>query len=850
MEQRESALTAGEPSDGLEGREAHKGHRGSTEIESQDHCSGRGVQQVLEQPGKSSDSIPDDVQNWFRHFEALGGCKGLVSYQHVLSAMEGLPISLPRFHQVWNSVDTEGHGWLDLGGFARFRLLVQSNWQFLVGNMEGTRFLRPSNVHADSVRYSQGQPLALMNHQAHQLQLNDSLPRQDPVTTVPSGFSHLQVDPMTTTVASTNLARTPLGPVGTTVDTWMGQNPRTSQTTGLAQFREAPSFQLQGLHQREQNVVDYRQLNHGAPGDIAAPFCDKPWGEPVVPPVALSQHPVSVGRGTGIPQRSTANYAPHVPMFLAFGPQQAASTSQGTQPNQCFIPPVPRFQPTVPATQGILNPPAASARVTNQPQEADTGKEKQTMNNEQKIPMADSGTGAIFSLMSTRMSELIAAVNASSEAHKDDMKQLRMEFNGLMELNHQVLKSRMDSGGTQASSQARNEPSASRPTRRRKQPRLEDRYHGQPGHTKFRQSIQKHFLRLLHITDYSCLDQSPPPPSDEENLAFNRRDPGCLKITPDNFHIDLSRSCQMPFNTEAIRVFAKDFKTKVDESKWYSFPAPLPAHFLQLEYIELSLFLHLHHVKDVYTNSKKSHESCHARLKSAACSMRKTRLVGSQGVSSDESDTGLEGHKVYRKISPAWRSPELADFMHSIDSLIISNRHPRVGHRSIRGQEPRWRIPSNLVNEDAVAPPKLPLNCYKDSWLACLWPSERKKLNAQANKWYNFESRRMENIIPPPGGATFSEMQVDGGNSSDTSTELEKGDDTRGVDSMDEDFTVQLMTSDEDFCCFYTIHTVRCKSDLLTNPVLIMAFAPIFSSPNCLPAILAIVIFVYLSSAN
>ncbi|KAI6039282.1 hypothetical protein EDC04DRAFT_2552197, partial [Pisolithus marmoratus] len=114
------------------------------------------------------------------------------------------------------------------------------------------------------------------------------------------------------------------------------------------------------------------------------------------------------------------------------------------------------------------------------------------------------------------------------------------------------------------------------------------------------------------------------------------------------------------------------------------------------------------------------------------------QLVGSQGVSSDRSDTGLEGHKVYQKISPAWCSEELANFMHSIDLLIISNCHPRVGHRLIHGQEPRQHIPSSLVNKDAVAPLGLPLNCYKGSWLACLLSSERKKLDAWANKWYNF----------------------------------------------------------------------------------------------------------------
>ncbi|KAI5987372.1 hypothetical protein EDD15DRAFT_2173637, partial [Pisolithus albus] len=123
------------------------------------------------------------------------------------------------------------------------------------------------------------------------------------------------------------------------------------------------------------------------------------------------------------------------------------------------------------------------------------------------------------------------------------------------------------------------------------------------------------------------------------------------------------------------------------------------------------------------------------------------QLIGSQGVSSDESDTGLEGQKVYRMISPAWRSEELADLMRSIDSTIISNRRPRVGHRAIRGQEPRRRIPSDLVNEDAVAPLGLPLNCYKEGWLMSLLPSKRKKLKALTNKSYNFENGKIGTVV-------------------------------------------------------------------------------------------------------
>ncbi|KAI6145145.1 hypothetical protein BKA82DRAFT_20809 [Pisolithus tinctorius] len=353
--------------------------------------------------------------------------------------------------------------------------------------------------------------------------------------------------------------------------------------------------------------------------------------------------------------------------------------------------------------------------------------------------------------------------------------------------------------------------------------------------TFHQQLIQKHFLQLLHISDYSCLDQLLPPPSDDENLAFNRHDPGRIKITPNDFHINLLHSCRMPFNTEAICVFAKDFNRKVEESKWYSFPTPPPAHFLQLEYIELSLYLHLHYVKDVYTNLKKSEEMHCTRLRRATHSTHKTRvhhrlylhalpyltcpklytsradcvtnddelivhndliqLIGSQGVSSDELDTDSNGHKVYLIIPPAWRSEELANLMCTIDSMIISNHWPRVGHRSVRGQEPRHQVPSNLINEDAVAPLGLPLNCYKGSWLTSLLPNKRQKLNAWADKWYNFESGKTEVVVPPHAGATLPVMQTDNENSDDTSIKLEDND--GNTESGVEDFTTQL-SLDED----------------------------------------------------
>ncbi|KAI6017912.1 hypothetical protein EDC04DRAFT_2902365 [Pisolithus marmoratus] len=429
-------------------------------------------------------------------------------------------------------------------------------------------------------------------------------------------------------------------------------------------------------------------------------------------------------------------------------PQQPASAPQGSQLNQHLthnlvgltqgpimawgaLPPAPQLQ-SVPTSLSILNLQAASACEMNQPQEANGGKGKQAMNNSQESPTADSGMGPIFSLMSTQMSQLIAAVNASSEAHNEDLKQLCMEFNGLIELNHQVLYSKLGSSGTQASSQAQNEPIASRPSRRCKQPPLEDRYHGQPGHTKFWAQPGLH-------------------QDNSQQLPY--------------------QSITFSLNAFQYRGYLHIHQGLQEESRGEQ----------MLEYIELSLFLHLHYVKDVYANSKKSQEVHHARLRSTACSMHKTRLytsradcvmnddrlvihndlmwlIGSQGVSSDESDMGLEGQK----------TPQ---------SFPITAPESGTDPFAVKSQG----------------------SIYQESWLMSLLPSERRKLKARANKLYNFESGKIENVVPLPAGATSSGMQVDDGN--DISAKLEEGDnDTKGEDSMVEDFTSQLLhvSLDED----------------------------------------------------
>ncbi|KAI6098572.1 hypothetical protein F5141DRAFT_431917 [Pisolithus sp. B1] len=265
-----------------------EGHKSTTH-----HCSDGGVQQILEQRGREScDSIPNDVQNWFHHFEVVGGRKGLVAYQNVFAAIDGSRFSSSASWQAWNTVDVAGHGWLDLRGFARFLFLMESNQHLqlsnnvpAVGNTAENSFPCPSNVHADIMRYSQDQPSACgplmendslpnsMNRHPHQLQLNDPFPRQNSVTAISSGFPHSQVDSATSATAPNNFAYTPLAPVGTMVNSRMGQNRKNSQVADLTRFEDVPSFQFQRLYQRQQTIVDSSpQSNLHAPGDLIEPF--------------------------------------------------------------------------------------------------------------------------------------------------------------------------------------------------------------------------------------------------------------------------------------------------------------------------------------------------------------------------------------------------------------------------------------------------------------------------------------------------------------------------------------------------------------------------------------------------
>lgn len=117
------------------------------------------------------------------------------------------------------------------------------------------------------------------------------------------------------------------------------------------------------------------------------------------------------------------------------------------------------------------------------------------------------------------------------------------------------------------------------------------------------------------------------------------------------------------------------------------------------------------------------------------------QLMRSTAMSSDESDSDeVDSLRFFQTIAPAWRSQELGDFLHSIDEQILQNRRPRIGHRAVRGAEPRRRKHTLRVNEESVAPPSLPSNCYDSAWLASLRKGEQKLLQVRKDVKYNFST--------------------------------------------------------------------------------------------------------------
>ncbi|KAI6015944.1 hypothetical protein EDC04DRAFT_2577898 [Pisolithus marmoratus] len=98
--------------------------------------------------------------------------------------------------------------------------------------------------------------------------------------------------------------------------------------------------------------------------------------------------------------------------------------------------------------------------------------------------------------------------------------------------------------------------------------------------------------------------------------------------------------------------------------------------------------------------------------------------LGTQAMSSDESEDKVRRTISYPHVYPAWCSDLLATLLWQVDD---------VGTQL-------WLCPhSGKVNTKAPAPPGLPHNCYNASWLTNLLPHQVKALRVQ-NKDYDFSS--------------------------------------------------------------------------------------------------------------
>ncbi|KAI5989517.1 hypothetical protein EDD15DRAFT_2171281 [Pisolithus albus] len=113
--------------------------------------------------------------------------------------------------------------------------------------------------------------------------------------------------------------------------------------------------------------------------------------------------------------------------------------------------------------------------------------------------------------------------------------------------------------------------------------------------------------------------------------------------------------------------------------------------------------------------------------------------LGTQAMSSDESEDEVRRTISYPRVYPAWRSEQLATLLWQADDVAAANATVSIGKRKKAGTQLRLRPHSGKVNTKAAAPPRLPRNCYKTSWLASLLPRQVKALRVQ-DKDYDFSS--------------------------------------------------------------------------------------------------------------
>ncbi|KAI5985946.1 hypothetical protein EDD15DRAFT_2175422 [Pisolithus albus] len=111
--------------------------------------------------------------------------------------------------------------------------------------------------------------------------------------------------------------------------------------------------------------------------------------------------------------------------------------------------------------------------------------------------------------------------------------------------------------------------------------------------------------------------------------------------------------------------------------------------------------------------------------------------LGSQGMSSDESEDENARTISYPRVYPAWRSAQLASLLWKVDDVAATNVSVQIGKCKKSGTQLRVRPHCDKVNEEAAAPPGLPRNCYDANWLTKLSERQKRELRVQDGD-YNF----------------------------------------------------------------------------------------------------------------
>ncbi|KAI6146391.1 hypothetical protein BKA82DRAFT_4393517 [Pisolithus tinctorius] len=233
--------------------------------------------------------------------------------------------------------------------------------------------------------------------------------------------------------------------------------------------------------------------------------------------------------------------------------------------------------------------------------------------------------------------------------------------------------------------------------------------------------------------------------------------------------VDCLRNRDSPFNQDAATVFAEDFLDKVTRHSWYA-SANIPERYRNYETIRAAFIAHLAYVKARYRqvvaavdeDPDKAIQATNARLQKSSRGSRKVRLLkmrldgmadhptlrqhlplinglGTQAMSSDESEDEVRRTISYPRVYPAWRSNEFASLLWQADDVAAANATVTIGKRKRAGTQLRLCPHSGKVNTKAAAPPGLPRNCYNASWLASLLPRQVKALRVQ-EKDYDFGS--------------------------------------------------------------------------------------------------------------